>query len=76
MIVGMENPNFDPGLTQQFTAPLRRVVNKDGSFNVVRQGATWRDLHPYLHLIDDRWPRFLALLFLSFVTVSALFALA
>jgi inward rectifier potassium channel len=76
MIVGMENPTFDPGLTQQFTAPLRRVINKDGSFNVVRQGTTWRDLHPYLHLINMGWPRFLAVLFLSFVTVNLLFALA
>src|SRR5512140_576229 len=76
MIVGMENPTFDPGLTQQFTAPLRRVINKDGSFNVVRRGSSWRDLHPYLHLINARWPVFLAILFLSFVTVNALFALA
>jgi inward rectifier potassium channel len=75
MIVGMENPTFDPGLTQQFTAPLRRVINKDGSFNVVRQGTTWRDMHLYLHLINAGWPLFLAILFLSFVTVNALFAL-
>jgi inward rectifier potassium channel len=76
MIVGMENPTFDPGLTQQFTAPLRRVINKDGSFNVVRRGTTWRDLHPYMHLNNAGWPWFLAFLFLSFVTVNALFALA
>ncbi len=72
----MEHPTFDPGLTQQFTAPLRRVINKDGSFNVVRRGTTWRHLHPYLHLINARWPWFLAVLFLSFVTVNTLFALA
>ena len=38
----MRKPTFDPGLTEQFTAPLRRVVNKDGSFNVHRRGETWR----------------------------------
>lgn len=74
--MGMENPTFDPGLTQQFTAPLRRVIDKDGSFNVVRRGSSWRDLHPYLHLINAGWPVFLAILFFSFVTVNALFALA
>ena len=72
----MENPTFDPGLTQQFTAPLRRVINRDGSFNVVRRGTTWRDLHPYLHLINTGWPWFLATLFVAFVIVNTLFALA
>ena len=76
MIVGMENPTFDPGLTQQFTAPLRRVINKDGSFNVVRRGTKWRDRHLYLHLIKTGWPEFLAMLFLAFLAVNTLFALA
>ncbi len=76
MIVGMENLTFDPGLTQQFTAPLRRVINKDGSFNVVRRGTTWRARHPYLHLINAGWPYFLAILFLSFMIVNTLFAVA
>src|ERR1017187_9382031 len=48
----MQKPAFDPGLTQQYTGNLRRVINKDGTFNVRRRGATWRDFHPYLHLID------------------------
>ena len=47
----MRKPTFDPGLTQKFEGPLRRVVNKDGSFNVHRRGASWRDFHPYLHLV-------------------------
>ena len=58
-LIHMRKPTFDPGLTQQFTAPLRRVINKDGSFNVHRRGASWRDFHPYLHLINLSWPSFL-----------------
>ena len=27
----MQKATFDPGLTQQFTAPFSRVINKDGS---------------------------------------------
>jgi len=55
----MEQPSFDPGLTQKFSGRLRRFINKDGSFNVRRQGATWRATHPYLHLINMSWPSFL-----------------
>ena len=54
----MEKPSFDPGLTQQFTVPLRRVINQDGTFNVHRRGTTWRDFHPYLHLINLGWTGF------------------
>jgi len=38
----MQQPSFDPGLTQSFSGRVRRFINKDGSFNVRRQGATWR----------------------------------
>jgi inward rectifier potassium channel len=70
----MQKPGFDPGLTQQFNAPLRRVINKDGSFNVHRRGTTWRDFHPYLHLINIGWIRFLAMVFVAYLVVNAIFA--
>jgi len=72
----MQKVSFDPGLTQQFTAPYRRVINKDGSFNVHRRGTTWRDIHPYLHLINMRWPVFLAMLFLGYLVANTIFAAA
>ena len=70
----MQTPSFDPGLTQQFTSPLRRAINKDGSFNVHRRGATWRDFHPYLQLINMSWPAFLALVFAAYTLVNLGFA--
>jgi inward rectifier potassium channel len=70
----MQKPGFDPGLTQQFNAPLRRVINKDGSFNVHRRGTTWRDFHPYLHLINIGWCRFLAMVFLGYLAINTIFA--
>src|ERR1051326_799914 len=70
----MRKPGFDPGLTQQFNAPLRRVINKDGSFNVHRRGTTWRDYHPYLHLINITWAHFLGYVLLGYLAVNTLFA--
>lgn len=71
----MKKPGFDPGLTQQYTGTFRRVINKDGSFNVHRRGTTWRDVHPYLTLINMSWPGFLAFVFLGYLSVNTLFAL-
>ena len=70
----MHKPAFDPGITEKFTGPVRRVINKDGSFNVVRRGANWHDVHPYLHLVNMSWPAFLATLFVGYVIVNTLFA--
>jgi inward rectifier potassium channel len=70
-----ERPNFDPGLTQTYTGTLKRVINKDGQFNVRRSGRTWRDWHPYLLLISTSWPRFILLVTAGFLVVNTMFAL-
>lgn len=70
----MHKPSFDPGITQQFQAPVSRIINPDGSFNVHRRGSTWRDFHPYLQLINMEWLPFLAVLFLGYVVVNTAFA--
>jgi inward rectifier potassium channel len=70
----MQKPAFDPGLTQQFTGTLRRAINKDGSFNVHRRGTSWKDTHPYLHLISMGWTSFLAVTFAAFFLTNTIFA--
>ena len=70
----MQKPTFDPGLTQQFTSPFRRVINKDGSFNVHRRGTTWRDIHPYLKLISMGWIKFFATLVCGYFIANLIFA--
>jgi inward rectifier potassium channel len=70
----MRKAAYDPGLTQQYTGPYRRVINKDGSFNVHRRGVTWRDINPYLHLTNMRWSFFLGSLFFGYLVINTLFA--
>ena len=70
----MHTPTYDPGLTNQVIAPLRRVIGENGQFNVHRRGTTWRDFHPYLHLVNMSWPSFLATLFIGYVVLNSLFA--
>ncbi len=70
----METTSFDPGLTQQYARRLRRVINKDGSFNVRRRGTSLHHFHPYLHLISMPWPLFLATVLAGYVGTNLLFA--
>jgi inward rectifier potassium channel len=75
--VGMaKQPAFDPGLTNQFGATLRRAVNKDGSFNVRRTGVSWRAFHPWLQIVSMSWPGFAALVIVLYVAINWTFALA
>ena len=70
----MQKVTFDPGLTQKYDGPLRRAINPDGSFNVQKRGTSWRDVHPYLHLVSIPWGRFLGLIVAGYVLVNFVFA--
>ncbi len=66
--------SFDPGLTQKYTGPLNRVVNKDGEFNVRRAGRNWHDANPYTFLISTSWFTFSLVVTATFIIVNLAFA--
>lgn len=66
--------NFDPGLTRQYTGPLLRVVNKDGTFNVQRTGLRSFAGSVYIRLATMSWPRFLCVVTLTYLAVNSVFA--
>ncbi len=71
----MHKPSFDPGFTEKYRGGLSRIINPSGEFNVRRRGTTWRDVHPYLFMINASWPVFSALIFGGFVLANVVFAL-
>jgi inward rectifier potassium channel len=71
----MGKANFDPGLTEKYEAKLRRAIRKDGEFNVRRRGTTWRDIHPFIFMVNRPWYALLAILFGGLVTLDLIFAL-
>jgi inward rectifier potassium channel len=67
-------PAFDPGFTQQYRSGLRRVINPDGQFNVHRRGTSWRDVHPYLYMLNARWSVFMGLILAAYLVTNLIFA--
>jgi inward rectifier potassium channel len=65
---------FDPGFTQSFGGRLRRMVNKDGTFNVHRRGTRLRDLHFFQLLIGLSWPVFILVAIGAYLAINLLFA--
>jgi inward rectifier potassium channel len=70
----MQQPGFDPGLTQQYAGSLKRVINENGEFNVYRTGFTWRDIHPYLYLVNLSWIKFLVSVVVMYIVANTIFA--
>jgi inward rectifier potassium channel len=73
-----DDPNRDLGFGSVVARQSRkRLLNRDGSFNVVREGLKpFESLSVYHYLLTVSWPRFLTLLALAYLGVNAVFGLA
>ncbi|HXC24942.1 MAG TPA: ion channel [Gemmatimonadaceae bacterium] len=75
-------PYTDPNAARDLGFGIRvadnsrvRLLNKNGSFNVVRRGLTpWTTLAPYHALLTMGWGKFLGLVLVFYVSVNTLFA--
>ena len=63
--------------TEVARSAQQRLLNRDGSFNVVREGLNpLSSMSLYHWLLTISWPKFLGFITISYVVVNALFALA
>jgi len=74
--INSEDPNRDLGFGSVVAQSRRRLLNPDGSFNVVREGMSpLTSLSLYHTLLTTTWPRFLSLLVVFYLLSNAVFAL-
>ncbi|MEA2601338.1 MAG: inward rectifier potassium channel [Acidobacteriota bacterium] len=73
-----DDPNRDLGFGAVVARESRkRLLNRDGSFNVVREGLSLlQTLSPYQYLLTTTWPRFLGLVIVFFLVNNSVFAVA
>lgn len=64
----------DPGLGAKYSKRTKRLINKDGSFNVVREGVGLSTRNIYHYLINISWGKFLLWVLLTYVVVNSFFA--
>lgn len=70
----MAQQQFDPGISQKIDSGLRRMIERDGTFNVHRVGVNFKDANFYQFLINLSWPRFLAVLVVGYAAMNGVFA--
>jgi inward rectifier potassium channel len=73
----VENPLTDLGFGSVVARETRRrFLNRDGSFNVRREGSRfWESLSAYHYLLTISWPKFLGFVVGSYLAANAVFAL-
>lgn len=64
----------DPGLGESTTTTAKRMVNKDGSFNIKHLHGKIGISALYAYLVDIRWTRFFCLVFLTYFLLNMFFA--
>lgn len=64
----------DPGLGSVFQKPVHRLMNPDGSYNIIRKGGLngFRDIYKFL--LDIKWYWFLLLITLFYFVMNLIFA--
>jgi inward rectifier potassium channel len=70
--------DLDLGFGSVVTRESRqRLLNRDGSFNVRREGLNfWQELSPYHYVLTMSWPKFLAFIGIGYAIANTFFALA
>src|ERR1700681_1530075 len=73
-----DDPNRDLGFGAVVARDSRkRLLNRDGSFNVVREGLSFlQSLSPYQFLLTTSWPHFLGLIIVFYLATNSFFAAA
>ena len=69
----MRQQPFDPGITESYDGTVRRIVNRDGSFNVRRRARRMQDFHFYQFFIQISWPAFFAVILAAFLSLTLVF---
>jgi inward rectifier potassium channel len=68
--------HYDPGAGLRYQVKTKRVINKDGTYNVRKQGVKFSMNDTYQVLVAMPWQKFLGLIVLYYIASNLLFATA
>jgi len=64
----------DLGFGGRVGKKVKRLINRDGSFNVIQKNFRWADAHPFQTMIAMPWWKFWTLVFGIYIAINSLFA--
>ena len=72
----MANEIQDPGIGTQFNRKTRPIINKDGSYNIIKNGGKKGFKDVFKYMLEISWLRFFLILFVGYVSMNLVFTLA
>jgi len=66
----------DLGFSSNINGRARRLINADGSFNILRSSGRWKQQHTYQWLVLMSWKKFFMVVALFYLAINFLFAIA
>ena len=70
-----QDDESDLGFGSSFGGVVRRMINRDGSFNIRREGVRLRDINAYVYLVTLGWGKLLLVVLGAYMIFNAVFAL-
>ncbi|MGE5352107.1 MAG: ion channel [Acidobacteriota bacterium] len=64
----------DPGLSEKYFSRTKRIINNDGSFNIIRMGTGFSLWDLYQKLVNLSWPRFISVVLGFYFLVNCFYA--
>ncbi|MDP4175536.1 MAG: ion channel [Bacteroidota bacterium] len=71
----MQIRSDDPGFGEKYFSQTQRLINKDGSFNIIKKGAGFTPRDIYQYLINISWPKFFLIILAFYVALNFVFAM-
>ena len=71
----MKSGTYDPGLGAKLEGVNNRIIDKEGRFNISRQGQEFSLRDVFQHLINISWPLFLVYILGAFFILNSIFAI-
>lgn len=69
-----KNPNQDFGFGTKVGETAKRLINQDGSFNIIRRSKERMRRNHYQWLIMASWPKFFGLVLIAYIIANMIFA--
>lgn len=63
----------DPGLGSKFQKPIKRMMNQDGTYNIIRKGGLTKFQDFYKYLLDVSLTKFLLIILLIYILLNVIF---
>ena len=63
----------DPGLGSKFQNPIKRMMNPDGAYNIIRKGGLNNFQDFYKFLLEIKWYSFLLFITLFYIAMNLVF---